>query len=291
MKNIDGTHPNIVNMIEYRTEGTEMMQVRDLSESVDTLSNKILDISYSVTEYCPNGSMYDHIAKNGPLPEQVAQFFFKQLVSAVKFLHDQNIAHWDIKPGNIFFDEFFNVKLGDFGWALKLKGKNYGVTKCFGTKSYMAPEVFRASEKAPFSPFWADVYALGATLYFMLTGKTQQLTDTSNSTENDSERESYDYCTSQVYVWNSTLLKQSIWNISTIDTYTGGLENHTALTFSDDLPLILDLIEGSTLKYPNERVKIEDFYGHPWMEAENSEDCWASIFEFMSMEQPNNTTG
>ena len=93
MKNIDGTHPNIVNMIEYRTEGTEMMQVRDLSESVDTLSNKILDISYSVTEYCPNGSMYDHIAKNGPLPEQVAQFFFKQLVSAVKFLHDQNIAH------------------------------------------------------------------------------------------------------------------------------------------------------------------------------------------------------
>jgi serine/threonine protein kinase len=109
------------------------------------------------------------------------------LVYAIKHLHDQNIAHCDIKPGNIFFDELFNIKLGDLGCALQLKGKNYGVTKCFGTKTYMAPEVFKASVKTPFSPFAADIYALGATLYFMLTGCTPQSAETSETTEEDSE--------------------------------------------------------------------------------------------------------
>lgn len=168
-----GYHPNIVNLLDFNTEAIHM-------------HNGVLhDISYSIFEYCENGSLHDYVKKNGPLPEPVAYFYFKQLSYAVSHLHIQNIAHLDIKPGNMFFDSNFNLKLGDFGCCLKLESKEYGVTKCFGTRTYMAPEVFKASMETPFSPFKADIYALGATLYFMLTGKTPNSAETSHSTEQE----------------------------------------------------------------------------------------------------------
>ena len=80
--------------------------------------------------------------------------------------------------------------MGDFGCALQLKGKDYGVTKSFGTKSYMAPEVFKASSRTPFDPFASDVYAIGCTLYFMLTGKIPCSVETFESTEEESDNES-----------------------------------------------------------------------------------------------------
>jgi len=112
-----GYHPNIINLLDYNLEGREY------------ISTKVYEISYTVNEYCPNGSLYDHIKQYGPLEESVACFYFKQLVYAVKHLHDNNIAHCDIKPGNIFLDEYYNLKLADLGCAMQMKSKNYGITK------------------------------------------------------------------------------------------------------------------------------------------------------------------
>lgn len=98
-----GHHPNVINLLDYSLEGFEYIQ------------HKVYEISYTIMEYCPHGSLYDYVKQNGKLEEFVAQFYFRQLAYAIKHLHDKNIAHCDIKPGNMFLDEFYNLKLADLG--------------------------------------------------------------------------------------------------------------------------------------------------------------------------------
>jgi len=112
-----------------------------------------------VLEIAQNGSLSRYIRLTGPLEERLVKFLFLQISSAVKNMHDKNIAHFDIKLENILLDEFFNLKLGDFGSAELLENQNslFGYKK--GTNYYMAPEV--NSSKNPYSPFKADIYSLG----------------------------------------------------------------------------------------------------------------------------------
>jgi len=234
-----GFHPNIINVIESHSEG-----VHDYLGVTD-------QVSYNVLEYCPNGSLFDFIKRNGPLGESEAWFYFKQLVYTIKHLHDKNIAHCDIKPGNIFLDEYFNLKLGDFGWAFALQSKQYGITKGFGTKSYMAPEVFKASKDAPYSPFIADIFALGWTLYFLVTGKIPLYSETcSSSTEEESD-----------YICSPS------------NVYIGNLE---------DLDLMVyDMIERCTAKNPGDRPDIKTMTTHPWFDDRGDPDYLIKIFDYM----------
>ncbi|CAI2361863.1 unnamed protein product [Moneuplotes crassus] len=234
-----GFHPNIINLVESYPEG--MHDYLGVTE----------EVSYNVLEYCPNGSLYDFVKRNGPLGENEACFYFKQLVYAVKHLHDNNIAHCDIKPGNIFFDEYFNIKLGDFGCAFAFESKQYGVTRCLGTKSYMAPEVFKASKETPYSPFIADILALGCTLYFMVTGKIPLNSETcSSSTEEDSD----DIC-------------------SPSNVYIGNLEELDLMAY--------DMIERCTSKCTRDRPDIECMSTHPWFDDRRDPDHCTKIFDYM----------
>lgn len=234
-----GYHPNIVNILDYNLDGYELLQ------------DKVYEISYTVLEYCPKGTLYEHIKKSEKLDINVAKFYLKQLVHAVKHLHDLNIVHCDIKPGNIFLDKIFNLKLADLGCALQLNHCTDGVTRCFGTKTYMAPEVFRASDKNPYSPFKADVYSIGATLYFMLTGKTPNPAETSQSTHHDS-------------------------NVTPSPTFA----EITRLEVDDSLAV--DLICRTTHKDPNKRYTIDDMLSHPWLNEDMDPELGLYVFEYMT---------
>lgn len=73
---------------------------------------------YIVLEYVPNGMLSEklHLFDDG-FPKHIVKFYAAQLVLTIEYLNSQNIAHRDIKPGNIMLDENYNMKLIDFGEA------------------------------------------------------------------------------------------------------------------------------------------------------------------------------
>ena len=91
----------------------------------------------------------------------------KELAGALEFCRKKGLIHRDVKPANIFVDEFGHFKLGDFGVARSVKRTAGGLSKK-GTEPYMAPEVYLGK---PYGPS-VDIYSLGLVLYrFMNRGR------------------------------------------------------------------------------------------------------------------------
>lgn len=71
-------------------------------------------------EYVSGGEIFDYIHKNGPLPDEQAARVFHQLVQAIKYCHDKQVVHRDLKLENVLFDHRQNVKLIDFGFTTRI---------------------------------------------------------------------------------------------------------------------------------------------------------------------------
>ncbi|KAI8913293.1 kinase-like domain-containing protein [Gorgonomyces haynaldii] len=79
---------------------------------------------YLVLEYCEGGELFDKIEPDLGIPEQLAHFYFVQLMNCLEYLHKCGIAHRDLKPENMLLDKNGNLKLGDFGLATVFRHKN-----------------------------------------------------------------------------------------------------------------------------------------------------------------------
>lgn len=97
---------------------------------------------------------------------------FKQIHSAVSYLHSNHICHRDIKLENILLDENNDAKLIDFGLSSIYNHREIESSKMLstfcGSPSYLSPEMV---SKTAYDPELLDVWCLGVTLYTMLTGK------------------------------------------------------------------------------------------------------------------------
>lgn len=124
-----------------------------------------------VTEYAPNGDLFDILADSGALSERLAKMYFRQLLLALEACHSRGVVHRDVKLENILLDAQFNLKLCDFGLAvasrwddsadeIMLKGES-------GTAMYMAPEVH---SKRPYRGTPVDAWSAGVVLFILLTG-------------------------------------------------------------------------------------------------------------------------
>lgn len=132
--------------------------------------------AYYVMEYLDGGDLQHHVCKFGPLPEDKALRHIITIAKAVALLHDNHLLHLDIKPDNIVLKTAPETGqeipvLIDFGIAKHFdkNGKPTSHLVAKGASEGYAP-MEQYSEINHFAPE-IDVYALGATLYFLLTGK------------------------------------------------------------------------------------------------------------------------
>lgn len=145
-------HPNIV-------------KVHDIFEENGT--------AYYVMDYIDGKSLGDIVKQRGPLPEAEAVGYIRQVADALKYVHSLNRLHLDIKPGNVMVDANGHAMLIDFGTSKHYdmeSGENTSTLMGVNTKGY-APVEQSTQSFTKFSPA-TDIYALGATLYKLLTGIT-----------------------------------------------------------------------------------------------------------------------
>lgn len=149
-------HPNIVRAydIDHETEGEK-------------------DIHFLVMEYVDGESLHDHVKDNAPLTLDNTAEFFRQAALGLDNAHKNGLIHRDVKPGNLLIDRSEVVKVLDLGLArFSEVSEDNPLTlaheeKVLGTADYLAPEQALDSHTADHR---ADIYGLGCTAYFALTG-------------------------------------------------------------------------------------------------------------------------
>ena len=145
------SHPNIINVIEVFEENGTV---------------------YYVMPYLSGGSMYDYVKNHGALSEDEAMKYIRQIAKALKYMHeDMHICHYDVKPSNILLDGKGYAILIDFGISKNYDASGHETsTTPVGLSEGYAPIEQYQQNVAEFSPV-SDIYALGATLYYLLHGK------------------------------------------------------------------------------------------------------------------------
>jgi response regulator RpfG family c-di-GMP phosphodiesterase len=126
-------------------------------------------LHFFVMEYVPGQDLESMVKTSGPMAPAKATDLIHQVASALAEAHAHHLVHRDIKPSNILVTPEGQAKLLDFGLARNFR---HGMTEpgtLLGTLDYMAPEQVQDAHAVDIR---ADIYALGGTLYWCLTGHT-----------------------------------------------------------------------------------------------------------------------
>ncbi|MCG8651591.1 MAG: serine/threonine protein kinase [Pirellulales bacterium] len=128
------------------------------------------NVHYLVTEYVPGTDLRSLIKNNGPLSMTHAAMIVSQAAEGLQYAHELGLVHRDVKPGNILVTPEGHAKVSDIGlaaWSMSLDD-DPRAGKIVGTADYLSPEEIRNPRTVgPLS----DIYSLGCTLYYAVTGK------------------------------------------------------------------------------------------------------------------------
>ncbi|RNA33276.1 serine threonine- kinase ULK3 [Brachionus plicatilis] len=187
---------------------------------------------YLIMEYCPGGDLSSFIRCRRTIPERYVRRFVQQIASALKHLHSIGIAHMDLKPQNILLTSTNNpsLKLADFGFAQYMKENKVSQT-LRGSPLYMAPEILK--NKVYDSK--VDLWSVGVILHEVIFGYAPFV---SQSFEE---------------------LKQKILSDDQIK-----IPSHVMLSET-----CKDLLKRLLQRNPEERIKFEEFFGHPFVDMEH----------------------
>ncbi len=226
--------------------------------------NSISDNYYIILDLAKKGELFNYILypKKG-FSESQTRYIFTEILKGVKSIHDNGIIHLDLKIENIMIDEFYNVKISDFGFSIDNTNKEL-INIFQGSEKYKAPEIIL---KKPFIGFYADVFSLGVILFLILTGNYPF-----------KSARKYDICYSNIikgkidHYW--FLVKKKIFE-----------DNDDNLPSEEFRDLFIKMIQFE----PNNRISIDDIFTHPWMnkdlitkdeivnEFKNRENCFNNI--------------
>lgn len=147
-------HPNIVRAYDVDQDG---------------------QMHFLVIEYIDGTNLNDIVKNHGPLSMERAAHYISQAAAGLQYVHERGLVHRDIKPANLLLDRSGTIKILDLGLARFFNDQDDNLTKeheskvVLGTIDYMAPEQGVDSHAVDIR---ADIYSLGMTLYFLLTGTT-----------------------------------------------------------------------------------------------------------------------
>ena len=226
--------------------------------------NTISNNYYIILDLGKKGELFNYILypKKG-FSESQTRYIFTEILKGVKSIHDNGIIHLDLKIENIMIDEFYNVKISDFGFSIDNTNKEL-INIFQGSEKYKAPEIIL---KKPFIGFYADVFSLGVILFLILTGNYPF-----------KSARKYDICYSNIikgkidHYW--FLVKKKIFE-----------DNDDNLPSEEFRDLFIKMIQFE----PNNRISIDDIFTHPWMnkdlitkdeivnEFKNRENCFNNI--------------
>jgi len=145
-------HPNVVNVLEVFKQNNTV---------------------YIVMEFISGHSIKYDVEHNGIYSDEKLKKIIYKVGQALDYIHEKNILHLDIKPSNILMDQSNNPKLIDFGISKKYDLSNDQETSTAllaASKGYASIEQYDSEGIQVFSPR-PDIYSLGATMYFMITGQ------------------------------------------------------------------------------------------------------------------------
>ncbi|KAK4155133.1 hypothetical protein C8A00DRAFT_42187 [Chaetomidium leptoderma] len=140
-------HPNIIELLDIWENRSEI---------------------YLVTEYVEKGDLFEFINWNGPLQEEEAIFYFRQIMTALEYCHSFNICHRDLKPENILLKGNGQIKIADFGMAALQQNPNHQLRTACGSPHYAAPELLRHQF---YKGSAVDIWSMGVILFAMLAGR------------------------------------------------------------------------------------------------------------------------
>lgn len=119
-----------------------------------------------VMEYCSGGELFDYLGKVKRFSDNEARKKFRQIVSAIQYLHHNGIVHRDLKAENILLDDKGNIKIADFGFA-DFCSEDCLMDQFCGSPPYAAPELFQGIK---YIGFKVDIWSLGVILFALLVG-------------------------------------------------------------------------------------------------------------------------
>ncbi|KAF7760630.1 hypothetical protein Agabi119p4_10039 [Agaricus bisporus var. burnettii] len=188
---------------------------------------------YMLMELAAGGDLFDKIAPDVGVGDEVAHFYFGQLLAGMDYIHSQGVCHRDLKPENLLLDAAGTLKITDFGLAAVYKligtGKTRALTERCGSLPYVAPEL---NCDDPYQAEPVDVWGTGVVLFALLLGNTPWDEPTAHSPE---------FCR---YV-SGTIFKEQPWCRLGEDT--------------------LSLVCGMLTIDPQKRLTLGDVLSHPWV--------------------------
>jgi tRNA A-37 threonylcarbamoyl transferase component Bud32 len=165
-----GAHARPEDLLRFLAEAEAVAQLQHPHIVQIYEASQHAGLPFFALEFLEGGSLAQKL-QGSPLPAQEAAQLVERLARAMQAAHERGIIHRDLKPANVLLDQAGRPKITDFGLAKRVDAGT-GLTRTgaiMGTPSYMAPE--QAAGQGKEVGVAGDVYALGAILYELLTGR------------------------------------------------------------------------------------------------------------------------